>query len=154
MPKGPAPMIAGIGAIFPILIVILVGTLLFLPLSPSITGTFTLQTTQGYPNKVDIKIVSASYSKETLIRSYAARNGTLSLPVRPSEAGAYTMTITVTYGDTTIMQGTFDHVGDGTYSFTILYAWRQETAGVPYVITISVSGTGIATAENSFQVFP
>ena len=153
-PKHFERMAAGIGAIFPIIIVVIFGTLLFLPLSPSITGTFTIQTTQGYPNKVDIRIVTASYSKQTLIRSYAARDGSLTLPVRPSETGAYTMTITVTYGDTTNMQKEFPSVGDGTYSFEFLYTWRQETSSVPYVVTISVSGTGIATVVNSFQVFP
>jgi len=146
---------AGAAAFLPILVIMVIGVVLFLPLSPFVSGTFTIQTVQrDYQNTVDIRFASASHTRVTLTQSYWATNGSLTLSNRPAEMGQYSMVISVSYGGVTILQKSFDKIGDGTYAFEALYTLRQETNGMPYVVTISVSGSTIIPATNSQAIYP
>jgi hypothetical protein len=151
MPKA-APVAASSIILVPVLIVLLVGTVLFVPLSPSISATFTIKTV---PGRVEISIVTASYSRETLIKGFSAgATGSILLSVRPAQLGAYQLSIQVTYGTGNPLLATFEKIGDGSYGFKVLYAWQQESAGIPYSLTVSVSGQNIQTASFTFEVYP
>jgi predicted phage tail protein len=146
---------AGAAAFVPIFVIIVIGAVLFLPLSPFLSVTFTIQTVQrNYQTTVDIQFTSASHTRVTLTQSYSATDGSLTLSNRPAEKGQYSMEILVSYGDVTILHKMFDQIGDGTYTLQVLYTFRQETSGVPYVVTISVSGPTIQPAMNSQAIYP
>jgi hypothetical protein len=130
---------------------IIVGGILFLPISPKITGTFTIQTTTIYGQQnVAISLVTASYSKQTIAYSSFLGNGNVSLPLRPIQSGSYNLTIEVRYGSSSpqtwsepIASHTFDSIGDGTYGFQVSFLFRQEQPGLVYLITLQVSGTNL-----------
>lgn len=152
LPKDGGP----VGVILiPIFVVLLVGSFLFLPLSPTISGSLTIVTTQGYPQNHLMLTASVSYSRDTLFRSIpVGLAGSIELPIRPSVVGSYTLTIQVSYGTSAPLEQVFDQVGDGTYGFKIRYVLQQEAASTPYSITISVSGQAIQTASTTFMVYP
>lgn len=143
--------------IISILTILSVGSFLFLPVSPSISGTFSIQTisTQGsVRSRVEIKVVTASYSREPYIRGYFGGSGTLTLPVKPTQPGTYDLTLGVAYSAGPAIEATFHNVGDGIYGFKILYAWKQESAATLYTITIRVSGQNVDSSPVSFTVSP
>ncbi len=156
MPKGEGPVGGFVGVILiPIFVVLLVGSFLFLPLSPTISGSLTIETTQGYPqNHVKLTIASVSYSRDTLFRSITVGAGSIELPIRPFSAGAYSLTIQVSYGDGPALVQTFVILGDGTYGFRIRYVYQPESANVAYSITVFVSGQDIQTVSTTFLVYP
>lgn len=156
LPKGGGPVGGFVGVILiPIIVVLLVGSFFFLPLSPTISGSLTIETTQGYPqNHVKLTIASVSYSRDTLFRSISVGAGSIELPIRPLVVGSYTLTIQVSYGTASPLVQTFDFVGDGTYGFKIRYILQQETASTPYSITIFISGQAIETVSTTFMVYP
>jgi hypothetical protein len=156
LPKGGGPVGGFVGAILiPIIVVLLVGSFLFLPLSPTISGSLTIETIQGYPKNHVKLAASVSYSRDTLFRSIpVGLAGTIELPIRPSVVGSYTLTIRVSYGTGPPLEQVFDQIGDGTYGFKIRYILQQETAITPYSITISISGQDIETASTAFMVYP
>lgn len=142
--------------IIPIVTILSVGSVLFLPVSPSISGTFSIQTIPSptsLKSRVEIKVVTASYSREPYIRGYFGGSGSLTLPIRPTQVGTYEMVLEVAYGKETVVRS-FEKVGDGLYGFKILYAWKQESATTPYVVTIHVSGPTIESSSVSFMVSP
>jgi hypothetical protein len=141
--------------LIPIVVVLLVGAIFFLPLSPVISGGFSIKSTSfGPQTQVGITLVPASYTRDTVFNSYPAGSGSIFLPVRPSELGNYKVTIQVSYGGASFLTQDFDKIGDGTYGFKVRYIWQQESANVPYIITITVSGEGVQTVSTSFQVYP
>jgi len=152
LPKAAA---AGASMFVPVIVVLVVGALLFLPLSPTISGSLTIQTSHvGFESRVQVGITTASYSRETLLRSYSAGTGRIELPIRPSQTGAYTLTIMVSYGNSAPLNTTFTQIGDGTYGFKIRYILQSESANTPYLITILVSGENIQTVSISYMVYP
>jgi len=156
LPKGGGPVGGFVGVILiPIFVVLLVGIFLFLPLSPTISGSLTIVTTQGYPQNHLMLTASVSYSRDTLFRSIPVGfAGSIELPIRPSVVGSYTLTIQVSYGTASPLVQTFDKVGDGTYGFKVRYILQQETATTPYSVTISLSGQAIETVSTTFMVYP
>jgi hypothetical protein len=80
--------------------------------------------------------------------------GVIVLPVRPTQAGHYSLNITVTYADAKLATQTFNQVGDGVYVFGVTFALRQETASIPYTVLINVSGSDVGSVTNSFAIFP
>jgi len=156
MHKGPPPTFA-IGVV-PLLLIVTLLALFLLPVSPFISGTFTIQTTGGH---ADIKILGVSYSKQSFLKGLSAPDGNLILTVKPAAIGTYNLTIEVRYGDPyrlpwpeLILSRSFDNIGDGTYGFEALFLYRQESTGIPYIITIRVSGMYIPTTEVNFIVSP
>lgn len=151
---GPVGGLAG-AIVIPILVVLLMGSFFFLPLSPTISGSLAIETTQGYPqNHVKLTIASVSYSRDTLFRSITVGTGSVELPIRPSAVGAYSLAIQVSYGSAPALVQTFTQVGDGTYEFKIRYVFQPESASTAYSITISISGQNIETVSTTFIVFP
>lgn len=143
---------AGVAVVF-ILLILGVGAVLLVPYSPSISGTFVIQTIPTNPSQLSVFLTSGSYSKQPIIRGYFA-DGSLSLPVTPATSGPYTMMITISYNGNTLASQTYSNVALGTYGFQIGWFSRQETTGVPYVVTVSVSGLGIITQPVSFAIYP
>lgn len=144
------------GLLVPVIAVLLVGGILFVPISPIITGTFTIQTTGGFQPRVEIGIVTAEYSRVPVVQAFGIpAEGEITLPVRPSEAGTYTFKLDVSYGNRFLLTQNFQQVGDGTYGFKIAFRSQQEYTGVPYLITITVSGPPITQPVSvTLQVFP
>jgi hypothetical protein len=148
------PQAASAGVALVLIVVILgVGAVLLVPYSPSISGTFVIQANPTNPSQLTIFLTSGSYSKQPIIRGYFA-NGTLSLPITPATSGPYTVTITISYNGNTLASRTYLNAALGTYGFQIAWFTRQETTGVPYVITVGVSGLGIMTPPVSFAIYP
>lgn len=152
---------AGSGVIVVFFVALLIGgsVLFYFPISPSITGTFTIQTT----STVQISFFGLSYSKTSLVRGLAARNGNLTLTSRPAQLGSYTLTISVTYGSlddfshgllTPLLTTPYLNAGDGSYAFQILFLYRAETSGVPYIISVSVAGPTTQSVLVSVLVYP
>lgn len=148
------PQAAGMGVAVVLIVVILgVGVVLLVPYSPSISGTFVIQANANNPSQVTIFLISGSYSKQPIIRGYFT-DGSLSLPVTPATPGSFTMTITISYNGNTLASQTYSNVALGTYGFQIGWFSRQETSGVPYVVTVGVSGLGVITPPASFAIYP
>ena len=144
---------AGVVIVVTIIIILAVGAVLIVPYSPSISGTFVIQTNPSNPYQISIFLVSASYAKQPIIRGYFA-NGTLSLPVTPAASGSFTLTITISYQEVTLTSQIYNQQSAGTYGFQIGWFQRQESTGVPYVVTVSVSGSTIGPQSISFAIYP
>ena len=153
---------SGGAIILPILVVLIIGAAMFLPISPELSGSFSIKTIGA---SVQIEFGPSSYSKVALIKSYSVYNtkGSLTLPSRPLAQGNYNLTLVVAYGMTDQFQSgqlqplltrTFLYAADGTYSFDFLFFYMQETPGVPYIVVVHVSGMGIAETTNSILITP
>jgi len=153
---------AGSAVILPIAIIILVGLALFLPISPFLSGSFSITVMSG---SVQISFITSSYSKVPLVRSYSVFNtpGNLSLPVQPIGQARFTLTIEIRYGSVEqfqsgqlapILTKVLSGAVEGTYGFEALMFYMQETPSVPYIVTIHVSGLGIADTVKSTLITP
>ena len=147
---------SGAATIVPIVLILIGGGMLFLPLSPKISGTFTIQSQIIYaaPVKVTLTLVMASYSKQTPAQNLAVGLG-VTLPIRPSQAGNYVLRVAVTYGGAPIASGRFYNIDDGTYGFQFTSGINfSESTNTPYNITIQVTGQNVLATPLSFSVYP
>jgi hypothetical protein len=146
-------MAAGVG----ILVILIVGAALFLPLSAVIEVRFTIQTTIDH---VEAKSLDATYSKVNLVKGFSFGHGKMILTSRAA-TGPYSMTVELRYGDPNetrwpnpILSQHYSGVGDGSYVLEVGFVYRQESANVPYIITVKITGVGIQPAEAGFVVYP
>ena len=150
---------AGPVATLPIMFIILLGgtMIFFLPLSPSLTVTFSIGHTMGYPPQPTIGAIMWLYSKATLASSAGIAKGAISLSYANSSASQAlcTLTVTVSYGDQTLSGPTnFGPLGEGTYQVRAVYFPRQEQANTPYVVTLVISQSGLPPAAITVSILP
>jgi hypothetical protein len=145
-----------------VVIAIAVGALI-LPVSPVISGTFSIKRV-GY-DALQVENLGSAYSKVPITETYALyeTEGSVTLPVRPAKAGTYTLTIEVSYGTfdqfnagtlKPILSRTIEQIAEGTYGFEISFFYVQETPGIPYIVTVRASGAGLQEGSVSFIVTP
>jgi hypothetical protein len=153
VPKHAARMAAGLG----IVVILVLGAALLFPLSPVIEVRFTIQTTIDH---VEARALDATYSKVNPIKGFSFRNGAMILTSRGA-TGSYAMTVELRYGDPNatrwpnpILSQRYSGVGDGSYVVQVGFVYRQESANVPYIITVKITGVGIEPAEAVFLVYP
>jgi hypothetical protein len=146
MPKG------GRIVIVPITVIFMVGVALLLPLSPTISGTFSIETVL---DRVGVRLATISYGRVSLMQSYWAGNGNLSLPIRPIQNGPYTIEIAVRYGTTLLLNRTYTRGGEGIYGFKVLFLFeRGSTDSYNINIRISVPYSSIPPVEIGYKIFP
>ncbi len=151
---------AGPAAAFPIVLIMLLGgaMVFFIPLSPSLTVTFSIGHTAVYPAQPTITAITWSYSKVTLASSAGATKGQILLSSANSTTTSealYTLTVAVSHSDQTLSGPTsFGPLGEGTYQVRAVYFPRQEQANIPYVVTIVVSQIGLPPVAVSVGILP
>jgi len=141
MPKGK------VIAVVSIVVLLMVGIVLFLPVSPSISGMFSVST--DWSGRVDVRLVTASHARMPLIQSYWVGSGNLTMLLRPVQDGPYR--IEVRYGSTLLLNQTYSRGSDGVYGFKVLFLFERANS---YIIKIKVSAPGsvIQPAEISFRI--
>ena len=154
MPRRPVPSAAGLGLLFPLLLVIIALSAIFVPLFPSITGTFSTQTVAGSPTSVQVKLLTASYSRQAIISSIGSSFNSITIPVQQVQTGNYILSIGISYSNIILANTTLPNAGDGVYVFKVIFNWRVETSGVPYIVIISVSMNGQFMGSISFVILP
>ena len=144
-----------------VIVAIVVGFLLFAPVSPTIFLTFTISTkpsnTYLRPYNATINFISGSYQRVALIRSFAVGNDNISLVVSGPITGQYNLTMDVRYGSffvSPIATRLFQGVGDGLYEFRITLYYNWETANLPYVVGAHLRGQTIYPIDLYFLIYP
>jgi hypothetical protein len=145
MPKGK------VFVVVPIIVLLVAGVVLFLPLSPAISGMFSVST--DWSGRVDVRLVTASYVRVPLIQSYWVGSGNLTMQLRPVQDGPYRIELEMRYGSTLLLNQTYSRVGDGLYGFKALFLFERANS---YIIRIRVSAPGsiIQPAEINFRIIP
>lgn len=145
MPKGRMFVVV------PIIALLVVGVVSFFPLSPSISGMFSISS--DWSGRVDVRLATASYARVPLIQSFWAGSGNLTMPLRPVQDGPYRIEIEVMYGSTRLLNQTYSRASDGVYGFRVLFLFERANS---YTIRIRVSAPDsiIQPAEIGFRVIP
>jgi hypothetical protein len=151
LPRRPAPT-SGFGLLLPFLLVIVTVSSVFLPLFPSITGTFSIQTLSS--GSVQVSLLTASYTKQTVIGTIGSTFNAITFPIQQVQTGNYVLNIGISYSNTVLSNSTLSNVGDGTYVFKVVFNWRVETSGSPYVVIVTVSMNNQVIGSLSFNVLP
>ncbi len=161
MPRRPETIFAGPAyGLLPIVILIIAVVAIFLPISPTISGGFTVSAQGG---TVQVGFTSLTYTKSNLITGLSAQNGVLTITSTPATIGTYTINIYIRYGTISdfgagvlspILSQQISGYGDGTYLFRALFLFRQESTSVPYIVTILVTGPTITQAQVSAVIAP
>ena len=152
MPRQPPAPAVGVGIILPLVVILISVSVLLIPLTPSISATFSIQTTES---GVGLTLNTVSYSKLTLLGSLPTQtNGSIILPVRPIQQGSYELTIQITNSNSLIADQTFGQIGDGVYVFKAAFFLRQDSSTIPYLITLTLSGSSIQTTSINFSILP
>lgn len=143
MPKGK------VFVVVPIIVLLVAGAVVFFPLSPAISGMFSVST--DWSGRLDVRLGAASYARVPLIQSYWAGSGNLTMQLRPVQDGPYRIEMEVRYGSTLLLNQTYSRVGDGVYGFKVLFLFERANS---YIIKIRVIAPGsvIQPAEISFRI--
>lgn len=90
--------------IVPITMLLMAGAFLFLPLSPVISGMFSVST--DWSGRVDVRLGTAPYAQVPLMQSYCVGSGNLTMQLRPVQDGPYRIEIDVRYGSAALLNQT------------------------------------------------
>jgi len=134
-----------------IIVILVAGAAFLLPLSPTISGSFSISTAF---DRIDVRLTTISYTRAPLMQSYSAGSGNLSLPVRPSQNGPYTIEIAVKYGSTLLLNRTYTRGGEGIYGFKVLFLFERGSDSYNINIRVSVPYSSMQPVEISYRIFP
>jgi hypothetical protein len=145
MPKGK------VFVFVPIIVLLVAGVVVFFPLSPAISGVFSVST--DWSGRVDVRLATASYVRVPLMQSYWVGSGNLTMQLRPVQDGPYRIEIEVRYGSTLLLNQTYSRASDGLYGFRALFLFERASS---YIIRIRVSAPGsiMQPVEISFRIIP
>jgi hypothetical protein len=133
------------------IVILVAGVVLLLPLSPIISGSFSISTAF---DRMDVRLTTVSYTRVPLMQSYSAGSGNLSLPVRPIQSGPYTIEIAVRYGSTLLLNRTYTRGGEGVYSFKVLFLFERGSDSYNINIRVSVPYSSMPPVEIGYRIFP
>jgi hypothetical protein len=127
----------GAGIILPafILIAIISFSILVLPITPTLTAAFKIDS-RASPT---FEVTEKAYNKVSLFASTSMTKGDITLSYLAGTVGTYSLFVAISYGGDTLSTVLFESLGDGLYQISVAYLPRLgEQPSIPYLVSFTL----------------